>query len=72
MDEFSDFASDDFDVKGWINATVAAHIKTLEGAGGAERNGVAREASSATLAVPSSGMDQRWESVYQLIVHTAV
>lgn len=39
MDEYSDFASDDFDVKGWINATVASHLQSLQAAGGAESNG---------------------------------
>lgn len=30
MDEYSEFSSDDFDVKGWINATVASHLQLLE------------------------------------------
>ena len=39
MDEYSEFASDDFDVKGWINATVASHLQQQELAAGAGANG---------------------------------
>eukprot|EP00903_Cladosiphon_okamuranus_P014110 g13116.t1 len=39
MDEYSEFASDDFDVKGWINATVANHLQQQELAAGAGANG---------------------------------
>lgn len=43
MDEYSEFASDDFDVKGWINATVASHLQQQQQqlAAGAEANGSA-------------------------------
>lgn len=41
MDEYSEFASDDFDVKGWINATVASHLQQQELAAGAGANGSA-------------------------------
>lgn len=36
MDEYSEFASDDFDVKGWINATVASHLQLQQQAAGGE------------------------------------
>lgn len=39
MDEYSEFASDDFDVKGWINATVANHLQQQQLAEGAAANG---------------------------------
>lgn len=42
MDEYSEFASDDFDVKGWINATVASHLQLQQqaaGGAGASSNG---------------------------------
>lgn len=39
MDEYDEFASDDFDVKGWINATVASHLKMAEASGDEESNG---------------------------------
>eukprot|EP00752_Nemacystus_decipiens_P003518 g3245.t2 len=50
MDEYSEFASDDFDVKGWINATVASHLQQQELAAGAGANG----SSSSDPAVLSS------------------
>ena len=40
MDEYAEFASDDFDVKGWINATVAGHLELAKDSGGAIGNGV--------------------------------
>lgn len=30
MDEYTEFTSDDFDVKAWINATVASHLQLQE------------------------------------------
>ncbi len=50
MDEYSEFASDDFDVKGWINATIASHVQLQEGEGGGPANG---SASNGTAALPS-------------------
>lgn len=41
MDEYSEFASDDFDVKGWINATVASHLQQQQLAAGEGENGSA-------------------------------
>lgn len=40
MDEYAEFASDDFDVKGWINATVAGHLDLAKSNGEAVGNGV--------------------------------
>lgn len=52
MDEYIEFASDDFDVKGWINATAASHLQQQQQhlAAGAEANG---SASSETTALSS-------------------
>lgn len=43
MNEYAEFASDDFDVKGWINATVAGHLEQAKDSGGALGNGVTAE-----------------------------
>ncbi|CAM9472002.1 unnamed protein product [Ectocarpus sp. 4 AP-2014] len=39
MDEYSEFAGDDFDVKGWINATVASHLQLQQQAAGGAGSG---------------------------------
>lgn len=46
MDEYSEFASDDFDVKGWINATVASHLQLQEQAA---REGASNDNDSLAL-----------------------
>lgn len=48
MDEYSEFASDEFDVKGWINATVASHLKLSQANSGAAETGVTSGSSAGT------------------------
>ncbi|CAN0106023.1 unnamed protein product, partial [Ectocarpus sp. 12 AP-2014] len=56
MDEYSEFASDDFDVKGWINATAASHLqlqRQAAGEAGAGSNG-SLSAEHVRLSSPSA------------------
>lgn len=46
MDEYSEFGADDFDVKGWINATVSSHVKLLQ------ESGEEPESKELSLSVP--------------------
>lgn len=47
MDEYEEFASDDFDVKAWINSTVATHQQLLRASEGAEGDSVSPGTPSA-------------------------
>lgn len=57
MDEYAEFASDDFDVKGWINATVAGHLELAKDNGGAIGNGVTAGESPSLSSSTSHGRD---------------
>ncbi|CAM9293267.1 unnamed protein product [Scytosiphon promiscuus] len=62
MDEYSEFASDDFDVKGWINATVVSHLQLQQQAA---REGESEGADSPALysSLAHSGLDTHLSTV---------
>lgn len=65
MDEYSEFSSDDFDVKGWINATVASHLQLQEqtrAAGAAEHgssNGLMAGGGATGMALSSTAANRQ-------------
>lgn len=54
MDEYSEFASDDFDVKAWVDATVASHLQQEQAAAG-QGNG---SSSTSALSLSPSAINR--------------